>query len=49
MKKLWVSDPLTRLVTICDRDGKIMYSGHREGAKNLLTEDESKRSLESCS
>ena len=34
------------LITICDRDGKIMYSGHREGVKNLLTEDESKRSLE---
>ena len=39
-------DPTIRLVTICDRDGKIMYSGHREGVKNLLTEDESKRSLE---
>ena len=23
-----------------------MYSGHREGVKNLLTEDESKKSLE---
>ena len=34
------------LITICDSDGKIMYSGHREGVKNLLTEDESKRSLE---
>ena len=21
------------LITICDRDGKIMYSGHREGVK----------------
>ena len=39
-------DPTIRLVTICDRDGKIMYSGHREGVRNLLTEDESKRSLE---
>ena len=38
-------DPTIRLVTICDRNGKIMYSGHREGVKNLLTE-ESKRSLE---
>jgi hypothetical protein len=45
-EKVMGIDPLTRLVTICDRDGKIMYSGHREGVKNLLSEDESKRSLE---
>jgi len=45
-EKIMGIDPLTRLVTICDRDGKIMYSGHREGVKNLLSEDESKRSLE---
>ena len=40
------TDPNIRLVTICDRNGKIMYSGHRAGVKNLLTEDESNRSLE---
>src|SRR5918995_379555 len=35
-----------RMVTICDTDGKIMYSDHRPGVTNLLTSDESKRSLE---
>jgi hypothetical protein len=35
-----------RMVTICDTDGKIMYSDHRPGVTNLLTPDESKRSLE---
>src|SRR5215467_6467150 len=40
------SDPRIRLVTICDLNGKIMHSEHREGVKNLLTPDESKRSLE---
>ena len=45
-EKIMGIDPTIRLVTICDRNGKIMYSGHREGVKNLLTEDESMRSLE---
>jgi hypothetical protein len=45
-EKIMDIDPTIRLVTICDRDGNIMYTGHREGVKNLLTEDESKRSLE---
>jgi len=45
-EKIMDIDPTIRLVTICDRDGNIMYTGHREGIKNLLTEDESKRSLE---
>ena len=40
------ADPNIRLVTICDPNGKIMYSSHREGVKNLLTQEESKRSLE---
>jgi len=39
-------DQNIRLVTICDPNGKIMHSNHREGVKNLLTEDESRRSLE---
>jgi hypothetical protein len=39
-------DPKIRLVTICDRNGKIMYSQHREGVKNLLSPEESKKSLE---
>jgi hypothetical protein len=39
-------DPSIRLVTICTTEGQIMYSDHREGVKNLLTPEESKRSLE---
>jgi hypothetical protein len=39
-------DPNIRLVTICDVDGRIMYSHHRQGVKNLLTPEESKKSLE---
>jgi hypothetical protein len=39
-------DPKIRLVTICDLNGKIMYSDHREGVKNLLSPEESKKSLE---
>jgi hypothetical protein len=39
-------DPKIRLVTICDLDGKIMYSEHRQGVKNLLSPEESKKSLE---
>jgi len=39
-------DPKIRLVTICDNDGKILYSDHREGVKNLLSPEESKESLE---
>jgi hypothetical protein len=35
-----------RMVTICDTDGKIMYSDHRPGVTNLLTPDESRKSLE---
>jgi hypothetical protein len=39
-------DPKIRLVTICDANGQIMYSRHREGVKNLLSKEESKKSLE---
>src|ERR1051325_4663183 len=39
-------DPNIRLVTICDINGKIMYSSYRQGVKNLLTPEESRRSLE---
>jgi hypothetical protein len=35
-----------RLVTICTNDGQIIYSDHREGVRNLLTPEESKKSLE---
>jgi predicted transcriptional regulator len=37
-------DPNIRLVTICDADGTV--SRHRQGVKNLLTPEESKKSLE---
>src|ERR671926_866547 len=40
------TDPNVRLVTICDINGKIMYSDHRQGVKNLLSPEESKKSLE---
>lgn len=39
-------DPNIRLVTICDANGKVVYSDHRTGVKNLLTPEESKKSLE---
>ena len=39
-------DPNIRLVTICDKNGKIMFSDHKAGVVNLLTPEESKRSLE---
>ena len=39
-------DPKVRLVTICDMNGKIMFSDHRSGVTNLLSPEESKRSLE---
>jgi hypothetical protein len=35
-----------RMVTICDTYCKIIYSDHRPGVTNLLTPDESKKSLE---
>ena len=39
-------DPQIRLVTICDMDGKILLSHHRPGVVNLLTPEESRKSLE---
>jgi len=39
-------DTKIRLVTICDANGQIMYSRHREGVQNLLSKEESKKSLE---
>jgi hypothetical protein len=39
-------DPKIRMVTICDSDGRIMFTDHRPGLKNLLSNDESKRALE---
>jgi hypothetical protein len=31
---------------VCDNEGQIVYSAHREGVKNLLSPEESKQSLE---
>src|SRR6476661_2268333 len=45
-EEIMKSDPNIRLVTICDLNGKIIYSEHREGVKNLLTPEESKKSLD---
>ena len=39
-------NPNIRLVTICDADGRMMYSRHRQGVINLLTPEETKKSLE---
>ena len=38
-------DPNIRMVTICGLNGIIMYSQHREGVRNLLSREESKKSL----
>ena len=45
-EEIMKSDPQVRLVTICDNNGNIMYSDQREGITNLLTREESKKSLE---
>jgi hypothetical protein len=39
-------DPKIRLITICDLNGKIRLSDHRQGVQNLLSPEESKKSLE---
>lgn len=39
-------DPKIRFATIFDMDGNILLSKHREGVENLLTPEESKRSLQ---
>ena len=39
-------DPKIRLVTVCDSNCRVMYSEHNQGVTNLLTAEESKRSLE---
>jgi hypothetical protein len=39
-------DPKIRLVTMCDTNGNIIFYRHRQGVQNLLTKDESKKSLE---
>ena len=44
-QKIMNLDPNIRLVTICDTNGNIKFSDYRASVKNLLSPDESKRSL----
>jgi hypothetical protein len=44
-KDIMYLDQHIRMVTICGLNGIIMYSQHREGVKNLLNPEESKKSL----
>ena len=43
--KVMKMSPAIRFVTICDIDGRVKCSGHRNGVKNLLTPAESRQSL----
>ncbi len=45
-EKIMKIDPKIRFATICNMNAKIMYSGHRNGVKNLLTPNQSRESLE---
>jgi hypothetical protein len=44
-KKIMMMSPAIRFATIFDITGRIKYSGHRKGVKNLLTPSESRQSL----
>jgi hypothetical protein len=44
--KIMEIDPQIRFATIANKDGTIEYTGHREGVTNILTSDESKKSLQ---
>ena len=39
-------DPKIRFATIFDMNGTVLFSAHREGVQNLLSPEESKRSLQ---
>src|SRR5438094_9865171 len=39
-------DPQIRLITICDMNGQILLSHQRPGVINLLTPEESRKSIE---
>jgi hypothetical protein len=43
--KILKSDSKVRFAGICDETGEIRYGGPRKGLKNLLTPEETKRSL----
>jgi len=44
--KIMDIDPQIRYATIANKDGKIEQTGHRDGVTNVLTSDESKKSLQ---
>lgn len=44
--KIMDIDPKIRFATIANKEGKIEHTGHREGVSNVLTPDESKKSLQ---
>ena len=44
-KKIMNMSPAIRFATICETNGRVKYSGHRKGVKNLLTPSESRKSL----
>ena len=46
LDKIMDIDPHIRFATIANKDGKIEHTGHREGVTNVLTPDESKKSLQ---
>src|ERR687887_1107451 len=43
-KQILNLDPKVRFAGICDETGEIKYGGQREGIKNLLSSEETKRS-----
>jgi len=45
-EKVMSIDPKIRFATIFDMTGRVMYSGHRDGVENLLTAEESQKSLQ---
>jgi len=45
-EKIMSLDPKIRFATIFDMNGKVMFSGHRNGVENLLTPEESQKSMQ---
>ena len=45
-EKAMAIDPKIRFATICDMNGRVAHSEHRQGINNLLSPDESKKSLQ---
>ncbi|MFQ5920568.1 MAG: DUF6659 family protein [Nitrososphaerales archaeon] len=44
-KEILKMDPKVRFAGVCDETGDIKYGGQREGVQNLLSPEESKRSM----